>query len=308
MNAYSVAKKNNTTELFFLDNEINKRPKMRSYPIFADCKYISYYPPHILIKEPSFTYNNINLNNNFSLNNNSFNYNSFNNTSYLLDGYFQSYKYSNDYLQEIKSLLLNKIPNINNKINDFYIHNLYDSDNISSYSSPRESIALHVRRTDYLQFSHFHSNLTDNYYKHALDTMVAELTKQNETSSEFPLKYTLYIFSDDIEFVKSWDFLDYARNIKISHSSKELDSSKEHSHNIDIVIVTLDDTLETWLLMTKCDHFIIANSSFSLSAYLFRDHYNAKLCIPKRWFEAAGPQYKHEDLVPLTSNVFIISD
>jgi len=148
---YSLAKKYGLN-LLFIKNYHDKREKMESYNIFKGLNYTnSIVPGVVLIREPSFFHFNIELGE----------YN------YLLDGYFQSYKYSDSYIPEIREFL--KLP-----------------------KDIRNATALHVRRGDYLALQNFHPVQSDEYYKKAL-----ELTK--------PAK--LLVFSDDIEFVSNWDLL-----------------------------------------------------------------------------------------------------
>jgi hypothetical protein len=76
---YSLAKKYNLN-LLFIKNYNDKREKMESYNIFKNLNYTDSIVQGVrLIKEPSFFHFNFELGN----------------ANYLLDGYFQSYKYSN---------------------------------------------------------------------------------------------------------------------------------------------------------------------------------------------------------------------
>lgn len=122
-----------------------------------------------------------------------------------LSGYFQSYKY---------------FENIEKKIRrDFMFlpasNEMYPLKN---------TLSIHVRRTDYLGSSDYHTNLNEDYYKNALD----EVGSFAEA----------IVFSDDTEWCKS---LEIFRGFTFSAGDPYFDIR----------------------LMTKCDKHIIANSSFS---------------------------------------------
>lgn len=59
----------------------------------------------------------------------------------------------------------------------------------------------------------------------------------------------------------------------------------------DVEFVDEPDPLPTMFLMSLCEHFIIANSSLSLSAYYMRENEEAQLVVPSDWFGPAGPKF-----------------
>lgn len=251
---YSIAKKHNM-QLMFLNLPQPNRPRMNTYDIF-NCTYSNVMPREHIIHEKTFTYSNIVIPAN---------------TNVTLDGYYQSYKYSDGYIDEIKQELWQNIPNQLQKI-QIYLAKVMNYNNVLKTPT---TILIHVRRTDYLTASDFHSNLTDSYYINSINTIIEKINEP---------KIKLIVFSDDIEFIKTWPVI-----------------SKYPHH-----IVELIDPVDTFLLMTMCDHFIIANSSLSLSAYYFRNNKNAQLCIPQRWFEPKAHKYLHSDLVEINEFIHII--
>jgi Glycosyl transferase family 11 len=64
----------------------------------------------------------------------------------------------------------------------------------------------------------------------------------------------------------------------------------------DVTFIDEPDPLPTLFLMSLCEHFIIANSSLSLSAYYMRENESARLVIPSDWFGPKGPQFSLDDL------------
>jgi hypothetical protein len=114
-------------------------------------------------------------------------------------------------------------------------------------------VILHVRRTDYVPKSNIHYVQPLDYYERAI-----AIIRENVSNPHFLL------ISDDIPFLS---------NIPIKQDESQ--------------IVDLDD-IQTMKLMSKCRHFIIANSTFSWWGAVFG---RAKMVIaPKTWFGPDGPQ------------------
>ena len=115
-----------------------------------------------------------------------------------------------------------------------------------------ESVSLHIRRTDYIGKA-VGEVCTPGYYKKAIQHI--EDLKNN---------IRLYVFSDDIEWVRS--------NLAFSHPTIFVD--KTYTENID------------WMdmqLMSKCKHNIIANSSFSWWAAWLNDNPKKIVIAPNEW-------------------------
>jgi hypothetical protein len=114
-------------------------------------------------------------------------------------------------------------------------------------------VILHVRRTDYVPKSNIHYVQPLDYYERAI-----AIIRENVSNPHFLL------ISDDVPFLS---------NIPIKQDESQ--------------IVDLDD-IQTMKLMSKCRHFIIANSTFSWWGSVFG---RSKLVVaPKIWFGPDGPQ------------------
>ena len=85
------------------------------------------------------------------------------------------------------------------------------------------------------------------------------------------------VFSDDIEWCKS--------NIKANYIEYV-----QYDENIDLI------------LMSKCDHNIISNSSFSWWAAWLNKNENKIIKYPNIWFGKDGPQDTF-DLIPNSWNI-----
>jgi hypothetical protein len=128
------------------------------------------------------------------------------------------------------------------------------------------SVAVHVRRGDYLNEPHksFHGILSDKYYADAM----TRIWHERGLSARF------FIFSDDIKWVKS------------NFSSEPFTFVEPGTESEDIY------------LMSICNHAIIANSSFSWwGAWLGDKQKNRTVIAPAKWF-ADGSGEDYSDIVP----------
>jgi hypothetical protein len=121
-------------------------------------------------------------------------------------------------------------------------------------STRRNPVAIHVRCGDYFNesTSKFHGNLPVEYYERALEMVSREL---HIADPEF------YVFSDDIK-----------------EACKVLPAQYKYRF--------IDDTIpdyEQIIIMSKCKHFIIANSSFSWWGAYLADNQYKQVIAPERW-------------------------
>jgi hypothetical protein len=127
-----------------------------------------------------------------------------------------------------------------------------------------ESVALHVRRGDYL-ITPKHGTCPLDYYHQAIEKMLLRVRDPH-----------LFIFSDDPDWTRE--------NIKTGFPTTYV------THN------TGRQDFEDLRLMSHCRHFIIANSSFSWwGAWLSRNR-TKNIIAPKRWF--ADPNQLSADFIP----------
>jgi len=153
------------------------------------------------------------------------------------DGYWQFL----DYYKEIIPILREDF-----KVrDDFFIPEFYALRNKVEFSN---SIALHVRRGDYLVQTW--GILPNTYYFEAFTEMNKIQNRQ------------YFIFSDDIEWCKKSFKPEYFLNAPI--------------------FVTLDDFL-SFELMRLCKHQIIASSTFSWWAAILNDNVNKTVIAPSKW-------------------------
>ena len=207
------------------------------------------------------------------VNENGFQYNSFNPQYFMgndacLNGYFQSYKYFQEYYSQIYNLLdiakqkrdvLKKIEEINSLINSIFLNN---------------AVSLHFRMGDYKRIQHVHPIMTLNYYTRCL-----QFIQQKVPNERFNILY----------FCEDEDVNDVSKIIE------QLSPRFPH-----YTFIRASNLLEDWeqlLLMSCCTHNIIANSSFSWWGAGFNSNTEKIVCYPSVWF---GPTVGHNtsDLCP----------
>jgi len=150
----------------------------------------------------------------------------------LLDGYFQSERYFLHNKQDIKNLFSST-----DAINQKVCSRGYDD----------SCVAIHVRRGDYVNLSHIHTNLAEhsNYYQDAV--------------SMFPDHHKV-IFSDDVEWCKK-------------------------KFGTGCTFVSTGDDVLDFYLMSAIDNKIIANSSYSWWAAWLGEGDESKIVAPDSWFK-----------------------
>jgi hypothetical protein len=132
---------------------------------------------------------------------------------------------------------------------------------ISSVENP---IALHIRRTDYLTNSENHFNLSLEYYEDAL--------------KYFDDDRNVVVFSDD----PAWC------NDQTLFSADRFMISENTDNRVDLC------------LMSLCNDFIIANSSYSWWGAWLSTNKDKKVITPIQWFGKTGYTKNHDtkDLIP----------
>lgn len=124
------------------------------------------------------------------------------------------------------------------------------------FDGNKEYVAVHVRRGDYFSTesnaSFWEDICSDGYYERAINRIVKTVNDPK-----------FIVFSDDLNWVM--------KNISFPKSTKYIDWNRG------------DASWQDMLIMSKCNHNIIANSSFSMwGAILNRNNSKIVLC-PKKW-------------------------
>ena len=181
--------------------------------------------------------------------------------TYLV-GYFQSEKYFIKYRNKI--------------LNDFRLKCKLSELSESVYKKivkEKVTCSIHVRRGDYasnLKVRGFHGLCDLSYYRNAVEFM-----KQ---------KYgdiTFFVFSDDSGWLKT-NFIVSSNKVIIVENNKARPN------------------FEDLILMSKCNHQIIANSSFSWWAAWLNENKFKTVIAPKQWLKNPSDNALVKDLIPST--------
>jgi len=152
----------------------------------------------------------------------------------MIEGYFQSAKHFDDRRKEILKLFIDKglLRGIKNRFKELLSN----------------SVSLHVRRGDYLRFSHIYPLPNLAYYTKALCYLKNNVDVDN-----------VLIFSDDIQWCK------------------------ENLKGDGVVYIEGLEDWEEMYLMSLCSYNIISNSSFSWWGSYLNKHRNKIVVAPEQW-------------------------
>jgi len=168
----------------------------------------------------------------------------------MIYGYFQSYKYFENHFQTIYKLI-----NL-----ELMKNNLLDKINLSK-TFFTNTVSIHFRLGDYKKLQDFHPILSCEYYEKSLEYIELKMPTQ---------KFVILYFCEDED-----------------HEEVLLIVNKLSDKFQNYTFIRCDNKLEDWeqlLLMSCCEHNIIANSSFSWWAAYFNSNANKLVCYPDTWF------------------------
>lgn len=175
----------------------------------------------------------------------------------VISGYFQDERYFSEYRDDLMKIFMPHKP----------LSPVYES----YFKSVRRanSVALTIRRGDYLQKQEYHGVLGSGYYGAALHHTL------HEKSNSMPLD--VFVFSDDIEWCKK-NAMSSAYISSMTFINNDM-TTRDHKGREDADI---------WL-MKHCRAHILANSTFSWwGAYLSGSN---RVVAPRNWY--ADKSIKH---------------
>lgn len=204
------------------------------------------------------------------------------NTGVMLYGYFQSYKYFDKEYKNISKYI--KLDESRSEVRKMY-YEKYEKSNV---------ISLHFRMGDYKNLQNCHPILGDEYY---INSIKFVLSKKQSI-----IKWTILYFceEEDMDEVKS-----KVGKIKAKCIEYLRDQEWGRGHEVDFERANNESKMEDWrqlLLMSCCQHNIIANSSFSWWAAYFNDNSEKIICYPETWFGSQLSQHNTSDLCPKSWN------
>lgn len=173
-------------------------------------------------------------------------------------GFFQTEKYFKDIREDlIKDFSLNIALNEQNK-------------KLLEQIKSTNSVSIHFRRGDYTKkrVADKYGSCSVEYYKNAVDYIM--------NSTKMPI--TLFIFSDDIEWVRN--------NVKYDCETVYVDINSGKQGYFDLE------------LMKNCMHNIIANSSFSWWGAWLNENEDKIVVAPQWWMKDIDTTEENVDIIP----------
>lgn len=161
-----------------------------------------------------------------------------------IEGFFQTENYFKDIEDKLR--------------NDFQFKNQPSEENkkLIERINNTNSISLHIRRGDYVQkkrYQNVYATCSLDYYRRGVEYIAERFATPN-----------LFIFSDDIEWVKT--------NLDLPYESTYVSHNKGRN------------SYEDMRLMSLCKHNVIANSSFSWWGAWLNNNKEKVVISPLKWF------------------------
>jgi tellurite resistance-related uncharacterized protein len=147
-------------------------------------------------------------------------------------------------------------------------------------NEPNQTISLHFRLGDYRFLQDSHPILTKEYYLDALLYVTKSLSNNLNTNSNSNSKIKVLYFCEEADLPEVIETIMFLQ--------------EKMQNVIELVFEKVDSNLDDWeqmLLMSMCQHNIIANSTFSWWAAYFNTNATKIVCYPNTWF---GPRANHD--------------
>lgn len=163
----------------------------------------------------------------------------------LQNGYLDGYWQTGDYFKDISGLLREEV----------VLKDVLDmkNENMMTDIEGTNSVAIHVRRGDYLKVHDRYGGIcTEKYYNSGMEYMEGHVRDAH-----------YFVFSDDMDWCR--DFFGSKSNVTY------VDINDENSGYYDLI------------LMSKCHNMIIANSSFSWWAAWLNKNQGKIIIAPNKW-------------------------
>lgn len=192
-----------------------------------------------------------------------FHYEPIPNNKKLIKGYFQSPKYFNHNKHEIIRIL---------KIDTY----------LNKYKLDYKAIAVHLRFGDTSFNQCNHVFLKVDYYINAIKQIIEKLEQQQDNYNNY--KFLIFGEAEDNDIID-----DYINDFNIAFNYKIIFTKFYETYpNL--------TNYQELCYMSSCDHFIIANSTFSWFAAYLNDNKNKIVIFPEYWF---GPKLFHNNIKDL---------
>ena len=209
------------------------------------------------------------------------------NGSVMLYGYFQSYKYFDKEYKSISRYI--GVYESRLEVENTY-YKKYKNMNI---------ISVHFRMGDYKALQNCHPILEDDYYINSIKFILHKMRNNK--------KWKVLYFceeEDAVEVENKVKKINAVCKEYLEEQKRENNREKKYDQEIEFERGG-EPRMKDWqqlLLMSCCQHNIIANSSFSWWAAYFNDNNDKVVCYPETWFGPQLSQHDTSDLCPKSWN------
>ena len=197
--------------------------------------------------------------------------------SFFLNGYFQSYKYfENEKTSIFKMIHLEEKRQL---VKSEFSHYFYTEEGGEDNDKP-VLISMHLRIGDYKNLPTYHPILPIEYYRKSLEYLFLH-NGLNEK------KCKILYCCEEVDNETVLLNIHYLKNV---FPQKSLE------------FVKVSDDICDWkqmIIMSLCDHHIIANSTFSWWSAYFNSNGDKIVCYPSIWFGVSLQHNKVIDMYPL---------
>jgi hypothetical protein len=146
------------------------------------------------------------------------------------------------------------------------------------------TISIHFRLGDYKEKQMYHPILDFEYYSKSVEYISSNINKNQS------VVFLYFCEKEDNDYVD-----------KIIEKLRENNNRSITSQSSVTGFIKVDDNIVDWqqlLIMSCCNHQIIANSSFSWFSGYLNNHHDKIVCYPSTWFGPALSHHNLNDLFP----------
>ena len=203
-----------------------------------------------------------------------------------LHGHFQNEKYFVDKYKDVCEMI--QLTEQQTQIKETYGSDAWSGDYLGSPAKKRILVGTHFRIGDYVLNLHIHPVMSVEYYYRAMSHVISTSSTSRTEAYSF------------LVFYEAFNKAIVEKNVaELKHRCATDINSPAYDRDIEFYLV--HDTIEDWqqlLLMSVCDHNIIANSTFSWWGAYFNSNPDKIVCYPNIWFGPGLADHDKCDICP----------
>jgi hypothetical protein len=199
--------------------------------------------------------------------------------SMYLQGYYQSYKYfDNEKTSIFKMIQIEENQKIvKSEFSHYFIREGLEPKYVI--------ISMHFRLGDYKMLPNFHPVLPIEYYRKSIEYLLLKLP-----DTKFRILYCCEEADNEIVLQNIQYLKDCFCGVSYAYKYKDM-----------LEFIKVQDDICDWkqmIIMSLCDHHIIANSTFSWWSAYFNSYRDKIVCYPNIWFGVNLQNHQMTDMYP----------